>query len=107
MEKYIKDGKVGVLVSPGYGAGWSTWGDDGLRDQLAMDSRFVQAKLDGWNKHELEGLVGGVFGEDTHVCLLGWHQTVVEWVPAGEKFEITEYDGYESLELMDFLSMTA
>ena len=52
MEKYIKDGKVGVLVSPGYGAGWSTWGDDGLRDQLALDSRLVQAKLDGWNKHE-------------------------------------------------------
>ena len=26
MEKVIKDGKVGVLVSPGFGAGFLTWG---------------------------------------------------------------------------------
>ena len=26
MEKVIKDGKVGVLVSPGFGAGFYTWG---------------------------------------------------------------------------------
>lgn len=25
MEKVIRDGKVAVLYSPGYGAGWSTW----------------------------------------------------------------------------------
>ena len=27
-EKYIKDGKVAVAYSPGFGAGWSTWNDD-------------------------------------------------------------------------------
>ena len=25
IEKVVRDGKVAVLVSPGYGAGWSTW----------------------------------------------------------------------------------
>ena len=28
MEKIIEDGKVAVLVSKGYGAGWSTWNLD-------------------------------------------------------------------------------
>ena len=26
MEKVIREGKVGVLVSPGWGGGFSTWG---------------------------------------------------------------------------------
>ena len=36
---YNEDGtKVAVLVSPGYGAGWSTWNDD----TLAYDKRVVE-----------------------------------------------------------------
>jgi len=31
MTKYIRDGKVAVLYSPGFGAGWSTWNDDEYR----------------------------------------------------------------------------
>ena len=27
MEKIIRDGKVAVAVSYGFGAGWSTWND--------------------------------------------------------------------------------
>ena len=27
MEKVIRDGKVAVLYSPGYGAGWYSWHD--------------------------------------------------------------------------------
>lgn len=107
MEKYIKDGKVGVLVSPGWGAGWSTWGDDGLRDQLAMDSRFVQAKLDGWDKHKVEELAERVFGEDACVYCGSWSKTEVYWISVGEKFVITEHDGHESLMTIDYLTMTA
>ena len=28
MNKLIRDGKVAVLISPEYGAGWSTWNYD-------------------------------------------------------------------------------
>ena len=28
VEKLERDGKVAILYSPGYGAGWSTWNDD-------------------------------------------------------------------------------
>ena len=27
-EKVVRDGKMAVLVSPGFGAGWSTWADN-------------------------------------------------------------------------------
>jgi hypothetical protein len=28
MKKLIRDGKVAVLYSPGFGAGWSTWNQE-------------------------------------------------------------------------------
>jgi hypothetical protein len=34
MEKVIRDGKVAVLYSPGYGAGWYSWNRDQVRDQV-------------------------------------------------------------------------
>lgn len=41
VELYEKDGKVAVLVSGGYGAGWSTWGST----NLAYDKRIVEFYL--------------------------------------------------------------
>ena len=43
-EKYIQDGKVAILVSPGFGTGWSTW--EGK--ELAYDKRVVEF----WLKHK-------------------------------------------------------
>ena len=42
MEKIVRDGKVAVAVSYGYGAGWSTW-----EEVNPMDARFNQLFLDG------------------------------------------------------------
>ena len=42
MEKIVRDGKVAVAVSYGFGAGWSTW-----NDVDPMDARFNQLFLDG------------------------------------------------------------
>ena len=36
---YTKKGEIKVLVSPGYGAGWSTWNSDSIN--LAVDKRIV------------------------------------------------------------------
>lgn len=31
MEKYYnQNGELAVLISPGFGAGWSTWNDEGM-----------------------------------------------------------------------------
>jgi hypothetical protein len=43
-EKYIKDGKVAVLYSSGFGAGWYTWNDESLTG-LVFDRDIVEAVL--------------------------------------------------------------
>ena len=47
MEKIEQDGKVAVLYSPGYGAGWSSWASDDQREALCMDARIVGPVLAG------------------------------------------------------------
>ena len=40
-ERVVRDGRVAVLVSPGFGAGWSTWADRELRKRLLFDPEVV------------------------------------------------------------------
>lgn len=96
IEKYEKDGKVAVLVSPGYGAGWSTWASSSVDKAVAMDKRIVQYVLD----EDLVSLREFMEKEYPHVYLGGMEDLIVEWVTKGEAFEITEYDGYESLNII-------
>ena len=95
MEKLIRDGKVAVVYSPGYGAGWSTWNSShaqvltmhkGIAEHVEAE-RFAEAcKL----AQELCGrYVGG--GDALSIC----------WVPEGALFRIDEYDGSESVIIRD------
>lgn len=93
FEKYEKDGKVAVLVSPGYGAGWSTSAASSEDQAIAMDKRIVQYVLDD-ALTELKEFMERYYPD---VYLGGLEDLVVEWVTKGEAFEITEYDGYENL----------
>ena len=96
VEKYYQDGKVAVLISPGYGAGWSTWG----RQELAYDKRVVEF----WFEHHNENpnKINGVkelfkswgYG---YVYFGGWCQIELAWVPVGSIIRINEYDGFEEL----------
>jgi len=88
MEKIVRDGKVAVAVSIGFGAGWSTWADVN-----PMDARFNQLFLDGKYDEAValcEKLDLGYAG--------GAHDVEIVWVPVGTRFRITEYDGAESIE---------
>lgn len=86
--------KVGILVSKGYGAGWSTW----------------SSKVDPCNKELVELFVNGASDEDKlakadeiypDVYTGGLLDCEVVMVDEGTLFKISEYDGYESLELRD------
>jgi hypothetical protein len=94
MRKVIKDGKVAVLVSPGFGGGWYTWNDD-LGLQILFDPDIVNAVLNGdfvvdvVEKLYPEAFTGGV--KDLEVV----------WVPQGSRFEVREYDGSESLKIFE------
>lgn len=93
MKKYYKDGKVAVLYSPGYGAGWSTWNSGTVAHGLLFDSEIVQALLSG----DRLGAIAIASVKYPDACLLGGDKLTVGWLPEGTRFEIDEYDGSESI----------
>ena len=91
MEKIVRDGLVAVAVSPGYGAGWSTWNDIDPRD-----ARLNQLFLDG-NVDEVQRICD----EEGLGYAGGARDVEIFWVPEGTQFRIDEYDGSESLVTTD------
>jgi hypothetical protein len=96
MKKIERDGMVAVLISPGFGAGWSTWNDDEHRAVLCMDADIVQAVLDG--DHNKAAEIAEEKCGDLYTG--GARDLVVRWVKKGASFEIDEYDGSESLHVI-------
>ncbi len=96
FKKYEKDGMVAVLVSGGYGAGWSTWSAKN-RGALSMDADLVALVL---NK-DWESLAVLTETKYPGTYQGGMEDLDVEWVTKGKRFEITEYDGAESLIIVD------
>lgn len=95
MDKVVQDGKVAVLVSPGYGAGWSTWNAGTVGEVLLYDPETVHWVLNGKpadSRPVLEPRFPGIY-----VCDLGLDDLEVFWVEQGTKFRIEEHDGYENL----------
>lgn len=104
MNKVIRDGKVAVLYSPGFGAGWSTW-SLGHGDELVFDSQVVALVEDrDEGRITTEQLVALVesyceraYGKNEVYCG-GVEDLVIEWMPVGTQFKINEYDGSESIQ---------
>jgi len=95
MNKLSEDGKVAVLYSPGFGAGWYTWNYQ--TPEILFDPgivRFVEKKK--WN--ELETYVTLKYPE---IYTGGMKDLEVMWVPEGTLFKVNEYDGNESVELKE------
>lgn len=90
MKKLVRDGLVGLLISPGYGAGWSTWADEEMRSFLLFDSELLEAFEQGTHITFL----GKKFPESRFI---GTEDLVLKWIPEGTKFYIEEYDGYETV----------
>lgn len=97
MERCVRDGYVAVLVSPGFGAGWSSWLPHELREQLLFDPAVVELVESGAEFSVIEQYCEEVYGSDPYYG--GARDLVVQWVPVGARFRIHEYDGSESLVL--------
>ena len=95
MNKLEKDGKVAVMFSPGFGAGWSTWNTK-IRDALLFDPEIAQAVLDG-DKLKA-GIIAARKFPDGHFG--GARDLTVEWLDKGTVFDVEEYDGSESLHII-------
>lgn len=94
MGKLIRDNKVAVLVSPGFGAGWSTWNDG---DDLVFNERIALAVLGESDETPLQA-AKAEYPDAYHG---GVENLCVEWLEVGTAFQINEYDGSESLEIAD------
>ena len=94
MNKVIRDGKVAVIYSPHYGAGWYSW--HGI-PELLFDPAVV-AMIE--TNH---------YGDIEAYCAEHWPDDVVgdpedltiAWVEEGREFQIEEYDGAERLRFKD------
>lgn len=108
MEKYMKDGNVAILISPGFGAGWSTWEGD----SLAYDKRVVEfflncddetkkkiAVLDSKENKKATKLFKSWGYDDVYFG--GFEDIVIKWLPEGTKYMITQYDGSETLKTIE------
>lgn len=93
---YTKKGEIKVLISPGYGAGWSTWNSDSIN--LAVDKRivdFFESHGKNVEREELIDFLESIGYDDVYVG--GWKQIEIETVGPNDRFMIDEYDGSESL----------
>lgn len=101
FEKYMRDGMVAVLYSPGYGAGWYSWNQE--EKGLLFDKRIVEKVLSGHpvtqEFMESLGYTTGYYN--------GARDLRVEWVRVGQAFRIDEYDGNETVVTSEQLYETA
>jgi hypothetical protein len=94
MERCVRDGRVAVLVSPGFGAGWFSW--HGI-EALLFDPAVVELVKSGAEASVIERYCEDQYGSDPYFG--GAEDLIVQWVPVGSRFRIHEYDGSESLVL--------
>lgn len=98
-EKYYNEkGEVGVLYSPGFGAGWSTW-NSGEAEELIFDKTLVEMILEKKPQEEIEKYVEEKWGDDIYTG--GLEGVCVKFLPKGTAFVIEEYDGSESIATRD------
>lgn len=92
MDKFKLNGRVAVLISTGFGAGWSTWN----REWPAMlfDPVIVEMIVAGKDSYEIEAVAERRWPD---AYLGGLDGLTVEWIREGVKFRVMEYDGAESI----------
>jgi len=96
MKKLIRDGKVAVLVSPGFGAGWYTWNN--CHPECLYDPDIAEIVLGGINGdaiRKIRKIAKIKYGKNFYTG--GASQLEVEWIPIGSRFLLDEYDGSETL----------
>lgn len=94
-----------VLISPDFGAGWSTWVSNGSKEQIEFclfDEALIAAVEAGSDRAlalaDFELRFKEKFG-DVHPYFNGGHSLVV--VEVDGQFIVEEYDGAESILMRD------
>lgn len=93
-DKVVRDGKVAVLYSPGFGAGWYSWNKDYPE---MLTSPLIVELIE--NKVSTDQIIRIAEELWPNAYLGGAKKLEIEWVPEGEQVHINEYDGSESIEV--------
>jgi hypothetical protein len=124
MLKKIVDGKVSVLISRGYGAGWYSWNTkfpqslfhpdlvELVEEKYILDKEYLPYTERSNPNNELnikkkeiiskiETLATSLFGDDFYHG--GAEGLYIQQVYEGESFVIKDFDGQESLRYVDEL----
>ena len=105
MEKVVRDGKVAVLLSRGYGAGWGSW-NYGVHEVIMFHPKIVQMVEEGREMDITEEWLKSELGLE-EVFTGGRDGLYIKWVPEGTRFRIDEYDGAETIITDEDLDMVA
>ena len=103
MEKVIRDGKVAVLISQGWGAGWYTWNTD--YQQLLFHPKLVEMVEQNKRNEINDQWILENLGIDMYAG--GSDGLEIHWLPIGTIFCIEEYDGFETIRTIEDLLLTA
>ena len=95
MHKLSENGKVAVLYSPDFGAGWYTWNQD--YPEILFDPAMVKLV----EKKQYDELATYVELKYPGIYTGGLKNLKVEWIKEGSQFRVVEYDGSESIEVND------
>ena len=90
MKKVLRDGKVGVLISTGWGAGFLTWG-------APLEAIFDPELIYLVETHKHDDMLEYVQKTYPDAYTGGLDDLLVVWVDEGTEFFIDEYDGSESI----------
>ena len=92
IKKLVRDGKVAVLYSPDFGAGWYSW-NPGV-PEILFDPAIVEF-VEHDQMAELNTYITLKYPE---LYTGGMKDLVVAWLVVGTEFRIKEHDGAESIE---------
>jgi hypothetical protein len=100
--KVVRDNKVAVCYSPGYGAGWSTWNKE------CAETLIFHPKIVEWIERGKITRIDSVIEE---LCLDiytgGADALIIMWLPKGTRFYVDECDGHEDIITNERLFMIA
>ena len=98
-DKYINaKGLVGVIISPEFGAGFHTWNEI---PGLCFDRDIIQMIIEDKPIQEISDFVEAKYEHTGYVSTLGLRDVEITWLKPGTQFFLNEYDGNESIILIE------
>ena len=104
MKKVERNGLIGVLYSPGFGAGWYSWNTD--VPQCLFSPEIIEMVENNERDKITDELCKELFDVD-YFYTGGADDLRVEWLSKGTHFDIHEYDGSESIKTFENIKLIA